>query len=196
MRRVMAILLAGALCLSLAGCGRNIPAQAADGAKWDDSWVNVGGILGVDTPEGLDPRENNDTLGPQGMYYAAWSAGDAERYTNDDGKEVDLYSAQVYLLLAGYDAPEKAQDTVAEWLSLASERYDIRDTAEGTYNGQAFTVITYTYHSETNPYARGASAFGVYRNYAVSAELSCREAFGGDAGTILADFLEHCHYAA
>lgn len=197
MKRETAGLLAGILCLSLAGCGQNIPVTAADGAKWDDSWVSVGGILGVDTPDGLDSRENNDTLGVNGMYYATWSSGEAEPYVNEDGEDTDLYDAQLYLLLAGYKETGKAEESAAEWLGLASEQYNIEDTFTETYNGQKFTVITYTFDaSETNPYARGASAFGVYRNYAISAELSCREQFGGDAQAILADFLENCHYAA
>ena len=29
---------------------------------WNESWITAGGIAGVDAPEGIDPRENNDTL--------------------------------------------------------------------------------------------------------------------------------------
>ena len=79
---------------------------------------------------------------------------------------------------------------------MASSQYAIEGTSTETCNGQEFTVITYTYESDTNPYARGASAFGVYRNYAISVELSCQEGFDGNAPDILANFLEHCHYAA
>jgi len=196
MKQAVTALLAGVLCLSLAGCGQNIPVMAADGAKWDDSWVSVGGILGVDTPEGLDSRENNDTLGVNGMYYATWSSGEAEPYVNEDGENTDLYDAQLYLLLAGYKEAGKAEDSAVEWLDMASKQYNVENTFTATYNGQDFTVITYTFDSETNPYARGASAFGVYRNYAISAELSCRDRFVGDEQAILADFLENCHYAA
>lgn len=196
MKRLTLFLLAGALSLSLTGCGQNIPVTAADGAKWDDTWVTVGGILGVDTPEGLDSRENNDTLGVNGMYYATWSSGESEPCVNEDGEDADLYDAQLYVLLAGYTSAEEAEDAAAEWLEMAAGQYNIETTSAETYNGQDFTVITYTFSSDTNPYARGASAFGVYRNYAVSAELSCRESFDGDAQTVLADFLENCHYAA
>ena len=41
---------------------------------------------------------------------------------------------------------------------MASSQYAIEGTSAETYNGQEFTVITYTYESDTNPYARGASA--------------------------------------
>ena len=46
-----------------------------------------------------------------------------------------------------------------------------------------------------SPYARGASAFGVYRNYAVSVELICQQNFNRDTGQLLGQFLDHCHYA-
>ena len=193
MKKFMLALLA--LCLCLTGCGQHIPVQAADGASWDDEWVTVGGVMGVDTPDGVDHRAYNDTLGIRGMYYATWSIGEEAPFVTADDEEAVIYDAQFYLLLAGYDAAEKAEEALAEWKSMAASEYAIEETAEGTYNGQTFTVITYTFSSETNPYQRGASAFGIYRNYAVSVELSCMESFDGDAQAVLANFLEHCHYA-
>lgn len=193
MKKYLAILLF-AVCACLAGCAAP-PSSAADGARWSEDWVTVGNIIGVETPENMAPRENSDALGANGMYYATWSVGEAEPYINADGEDAQLYDAQVYLLLAGYDAAGKAEDSAAEWLDMASQRYEVEDTATETYNGQEFTIATYTYASETNPYARGASAFGVYRNYAISVELSCREDFAGGAKEILAGFLANCHYA-
>lgn len=193
-RHVFALLLAGCICL--AGCAQSIPRQAADGAAWDEHWVSVGNVIGIDTPKGLTPQENNDALTANGMYYATWSIGEAEPYTNEDGDEAQLYDAQVYVLLAGYNKAEKAKSRAAEWMDMASSQYAIEETSAETYNGQEFTVINYTYESDTNPYARGASAFGVYRNYAISVELSCREKFDGSAQEILAGFLSNCHYAA
>ena len=183
-----------AACVCLAGCAQ-VPAAAEDGAAWDDSWITVGGIIGVDTPDGIDHQENNDSLSIQGMYYATWSIGEPEPYVNEDGDEAQLYDAQIYLLLAGYNASEKAEESAAEWQSMANDRYAVEQTLSATCNGQDFTVLTCAFDSETNPYARGASAFGVYRNYAVSVELSCREGFTGDPLEILTDFLEHCHYS-
>lgn len=191
-KSLLALLLAACVCL--AGC-QPIPVTAADGASWSDEWVTIGGIVGVDTPAGIDYRENNDALSIRGMYYAAWSIGEAEPYTNADGDEAQLYDAQIYFLLAGYDAAEKAEANAAEWQSMARERYAVEQTLPAVCNGQDFTVLTYSFDSETNPYANGASAFGVYRNYAVSVELSCREDFAGSPLEILTDFLEHCHYS-
>lgn len=186
--------LCGLLCMT--GCGAPSPETAADGSAWEEDWVTVGNVIGVETPEGITLRENSDALSAKGMYYAAWSTGEGETIVNEDGEDARVYDAQVYLLLAGYDDTDKAEDAMKEWLDMANGQYAVETAASETHAGQAFTVITYTYPSETNPYARGASAFGTYGNFAVSVELSCRESFDGSAPEILADFLEHCHYAA
>lgn len=156
----------------------------------------MGGVIGVDTRSGMDPRENNEALAANGMYYATWSMGEAEPCTNEDGEEAELYDAQVYLLLGRCRSAKEAESTLAQWKDMASLNYVIGSTMEETRSGVDFTVITYTFESETNPYARGASAFGVYGDLAVSVELACREDFDGDAAQLLARFLDHCHYAA
>lgn len=196
MKSARILFLIAALCLTLAGCGAGLPPEkAADGLDWSGDWVTVGSIVGVDTPEGLTPRENNEVLAANGMYYATWSIGEGEPFTNEDGDEVELYEAQIYLLLSGCKSVEEAENTLAQWQELAKQQYVVGETDTQTHNGQDYTVITYTFDSEDNPYARGASAFGLYRNYAVSAELTCREEFDGDAAELLAGFLENCHYA-
>ena len=189
---LFAWLLAGCVCL--AGCAAP-PTETAGGAQWSEDWVTVGNVIGVDTPEDMTLRENNDAIAASGMYYATWSIGEAEPYTNADGEEAQLYGAQVYLLLAGYNKAEKAEDGASEMLEMARKQYAVEETSTADCNGQTFTVITYTYPSETNPYARGASAFGVYRNYAVSVELSCQEKLNGSPQEILENFLSNCHYA-
>lgn len=196
MKKWMAFLLAGAFCLGLTGCGTPLPPEkAADGLDWDKDWVTVGNIIGVETPEGMESQDNNDALSANGMYYATWSMGEGEPYTNEDGKEVQLYGAQVYLLLGGYKSQTDAENTLNQWKDMANLQYEIGQTETETHNGQDFTVITYTFDSAENPYARGASAFGIYRNYAVSVELTCQEDFEGDAAQLLGQFLDSCHYA-
>lgn len=184
------------LILLLSGCGRAAVPKTADGQDWSEEWVTVGNVVGVDTPEGLTFRENNDTLAARGMYYASWSSGEAVPTVNEDGEDALLYDAQLYYLLAGYDSTEKAEEAAAGWLDMAYGQYAVDAEAVETCNGQEFTVISYTYQSESNPYDCGVSAFGAYGNYAISVELSCRESFDGDALDVLENFLESCHYAA
>ena len=196
MKKWMVLLIAAALSLGLAGCGTPPPPEKdAGGMDWDENWVTVGGIVGVDTPDGMDHRENNEALAANGMYYATWSIGEGRSYTNEDGDEAQVYDAQVYFLLGGYKSVEEAQNTLAQWRDMARQQYMVEQTGSETHNGQDFTIITYSFDSETNPYARGASAFGVYRNYAISVELTCQEGYDGDAAQLLSRFLDNCHYA-
>ena len=156
MKKAAVFLLIGAFCLGLAGCsGPQSPEQAADGAAWDERWVTVGSVIGVDTPAGMDPRENNEALAANGMYYATWSIGEGEPYTNADEEEATLYDAQVFLLLAGFQSEEEAGDTVAQWKDMAGEQYTVGSSAEESHGGQGFTVLTYSFDSESNPYAGG-----------------------------------------
>lgn len=193
MKKLFLVLLA--LCLCLTGCAPALPTRAADGAAWSEGWVTVGNVVGVDTPEVMTARENADALAASGMYYATWSIGEPEPYVNEDGEDAEIYDVQVYLLLAGYNAAEKADKAAQEWLDMADELYQVESTQAVTCNGQDFTAVTYSFASETNPYARGASAFGVYRNFAISVEVSCRENFSGDPLELLTDFLNRCHYS-
>ena len=197
MKRALCSLLAAAVLLGLAGCGPEEPVSAADGAAWDEDWTLVGLTLGVEEPgHGLTLRDNNDILAAGQMFYATWSIGEAQDYTNADGEEVDLYDAHLYLLLEGCAGGEEARAAVDQWLDMAEERYDVTGTAGETFNGQDYTVVTYELDSETNPYARGVSAFGVYGQWAVSAELTAQADFQEDLHDILSDFLEGCHYNA
>ena len=196
MKKPVMLLLTAALCLGLTGCTSDRPPEtAADGSSWDGGWVTVGGVIGVDAPEGMAPRENNEALAANGMYYATWSIGVGEPYTNEDGEEAELYDVQVYLLLSGCQSAKDAEHTLDQWKEMAKLQYSIESTAGESHNGVDFTVITYNFESGANPYARGASAFGVYRNYAVSVELTCRQDFDGGAAELLGRFLDNCHYA-
>lgn len=201
MNKIIFSLLAALLCLGLMACGETPPPEkAADGSDWSEDWVAIGDIMGIDTPAEFTLRDNKDALSGSGMYYAAWSIGEESSYLDTDSTdggeetEVTIYDAQLFLLLGGSSTLEKAGETEAEWLALADEHYQIDSKDTRTYNGQEFTVITY--HFPSGPYAKGASAFGTYGNYAVSAEFSCQEAFEGDPAEYLALFLEHCHYGA
>lgn len=107
-----------------------------------------------------------------------------------------MYDAQVYLLLKEAESEEAAREAAEQWREMAQQTYAVDGTAEQTHNGQDFTVTTYTFDSADNPYARGASACGVYRNFALNVELTCREEFDGDAAELLAQFLGCCRCPA
>lgn len=182
--------------LFLTGCAV-APSQAADGSGWSEDWITLGPVLGVEPPEhGLTLLDNNTALTANDMYYAAWTIGEAEDYTNADGDEVSLYEAQLDVLVYGCADAEHARAAVEDWQARQDEAYTGVSRREETHNGQSYSLASYACGSETNPYSRGVSAFAVCGKYAVSLELNCRDVFAGDEAEILADFLNGCHYGA
>lgn len=187
------LLMAGLLGLS--GCSQ-YPDKTADGAPWDHSWTILGSVLGVEEPgNGFSLLDNYSVLTGEDIYYAAWVTGEPAPYTNEDGEEVEVYDAQIYLLAAGCADAAYAQQNEEEWMARQQETYTVTETWTETRNGQEYTLLAYECGSETNPYERGVSAFTVYGTYAVSAELVCRADFTGQEREILLQFLDGCHYS-
>lgn len=171
------------------------PDAAEDGAKWDRSWEMLGTVLGVEPPENGFTLLNNDTaLAGDDTYYASWVTGEAADYTNADGKAVDLYPAQIYLLLYGCADEASAGEALTEWMAREEDTYAVRERREETHNDRDYRLLLYDCGSDTNPYSRGVSAFALYGKYVVIAELTCTEAFDGDEEAILSGFLDKCHY--
>ena len=173
------------------------PGQADDGAAWDRSWEMLGTVLGVEDPgNGFRLLDNNTVLAGDDTYYASWVTGEATDYTNAEGKAVDLYPAQIYLLLYGCADGDAAAQAVADWMDREAQTYRVRERREETYNGQAYSLLVYDCGSDTNPYSRGVSAFSRLGNYVVNAELTCTADFDGDEQALLAGFLNGCHYGS
>lgn len=163
---------------------------------WDTSdYIKIGDVLTVQKSDSrLALLDNKDALASDGLFYCAWTIGSSEPYENSEGDTVDLYDAQLYLLLGEFVSSQKAQENMDDWLSSAKMNYELVKEEEITCNGQTYTLITYSYINKSNPYARGASAFGVYEDNAVCIELACRDNFTDDLENILTDFLENITY--
>ena len=197
-RKIGAVILGLLLCVFLPACSEEeipLPERTVDGAEWNADWVTVGSLVGVDAPEGLRLLENLDALGETGMYYASWAMGEGTPYVNSEGNDTRLYDVQICLLLSGQETEAQALETLEDWKSMAISQYAVDETWEGIYNGQDFFVMTCAYPEGTNPYERGASAFGGYGTCAAIVEISCREGYGGDLVEMLTEFLERCHWA-
>ena len=173
------------------------PDRAADGAAWSEDWTILGNALGVEEPgSGFALLDNNSILTADDTYLATWASGEPSPYVNADGDDAELYEAQLYLLLVGCKDAENASIAMNEWLDQEERTYNVLETRAESHNGQDYTVITYEVASDTNPYGRGATAFGIYKNYALTAELTCLEDYSGDAAAILGAFLDGFHYNA
>lgn len=157
--------------------------------------VTVGSHLTVqNTDERLTLLDNMDALSADGLYYASWVSGEPTPYENSDGDTVDLYDAQLYLLLGESKSSEAARENMETWLDAGRTNYDVSAEENIDCNGQSYLVITYDVKNPDNPYARGISAFGVYENTAICVELTCQENYTQDLEGMLTDFLDGCTY--
>lgn len=173
------------------------PESAEDGQKWDRGWEMLGSVLGVEPPGNGFALLNNDTaLSGNDTYYASWVAGEAKPYTNAEGKPVDLYPAQIYLLLYGCADEAAAGEALSDWMARERGTYTVREEYDDTLNGRAYRVLRYDCGSDTNPYSRGISAFSRFGRYVVIAELTCTAGYEGDERAVLTAFLNGCHYGS
>ena len=195
MKKLLLIILSILLILLLTACGK-YPDQDLTGAKWDKNWEMLGTVLGVEeVGNGFTLSQNASILTGDDTYYATWTTGEPKKWVNEDGDEVDLYPAQLYLMLYGCSNADAAKDAFNDFKAREEEKYTVKDTVTETHSGQDYTILIYDCGSKTNPYSRGVSAFGIYENYVVNAELTCTEGYKGNEKEVLADFLNVCHLA-
>lgn len=193
--KIIACILTAALALASAGCSL-LPA-IDDGAQppVNAEYVAIGRHLTIhNTDSRLTLRNNMDTLSSDGLFYATWSAGESEAYENSDGDTVDLYEAQLYLLLGEYKTADAALESMKGWLDAGRSNYDVSNEENILVGDQPYTMIAYDFSNEENPYARGVSAFGVFENCSVCVELTCREGYEEDLQEMLNEFLKRCSY--
>lgn len=201
-KNVLYLLFPFALILALIAAGSLVdfsqyPSAAADGAAWDKNWEMMAKVVGIEAPGGvLTLLTNNSVLAGEDTYYASWTAGEPAPYTNADGDEVDLYPAQLYVLLYGCADQAAAESACAGFLVREQQTYTVHSQRTEEHNAQRYTVLDYTGGSAGNPYGRGSSAFAVRGNYVLVAELLAQDSFDGDVSRMLSAFLDGVHYSA
>ena len=201
-KNVLYLLFPFALILALIAAGSLVdfsqyPSAAADGAAWDKNWAMMAKVVGIEAPGGgLTLLTNNSVLAGEDTYYASWTAGEPAPYTNADGDEVDLYPAQLYVLLYGCADQAAAESACAGFLAREQQTYTVHSQRTEEHNAQRYTVLDYTGGSAGNPYGRGSSAFAVRGNYVLVAELLAQDSFDGDVSRMLSAFLDGVHYSA
>lgn len=190
------LILGFSLTLALSGCAAStFGLNNSAGTVEDSEYVTIGSHLTVhNTDSRLTLLDHKDTLSSDGLYYASWTAGNPEEYENSDGDTVDLYDAQLYLLLAECKSADAAEGNRNSWLEAGQANYEVTDEETISCNGQSYILLTYRFTNEENPYSHGVSAFGVFENCAVCAELTCQETYNEDLKEMLTAFLEGCSY--
>ena len=192
MKRILLPALLAALLLT--GCAAQT-GPTNEELGWDKDWARVGVLLGVEPMDGFTLNENKDVMGIYGLYYATWTAGEAQDYTNADGEDAQLYDAQIYVLLQQSKNADEARAALEDWTGRERENYEAGETLAEACAGQEFDLFPLLQSAEDNPYTHGAAAFAVRDNWTVSVELLGQDSFEGDARTCLIEFLSGFHYS-
>lgn len=176
----------------LSGCSfSSAPKEPSD----KNESVMIGHTLEIrNEDKRLTLLDNKDALAADGLYYAAWTAGNSEPYENKDGDTISLYDAQLYLLLGEARSTKDAQHDMDAWLAAARENYEVQKEETVSCGGRDYMILTYFCKNEDTPYDRGVSAFYTEQKAAVCIELTCREAYTENLYSMLTDFLNHCTY--
>ena len=120
---VLVLALAAVLC---AGCGVKDEDLKSDPLVNADGTAPVGSTLVAPAPQDdFVLLDNKDILSANGLYYASWVNGDAQPYENSEGKTVDLYDAQLTLVVQENKTEDKAASAVEGWQTLAQQNYDV-----------------------------------------------------------------------
>ena len=131
---VLVLALAAVLCT---GCGVKDEDLKSDPLVNADGTAPVGSTLVAPAPQDdFVLLDNKDILSANGLYYASWVNGDAQPYENSEGKTVDLYDAQLTLVVQENKTEDKAASAVEGWQTLAQQNYDISNTQTLTAAGQ------------------------------------------------------------
>lgn len=190
MKRIWIFALLAALVLT--GCA---PSAGERNPDWDESWARIGEYMGVEPLDGFELNESNDVLSISGIYYATWTTGSGQDYTNADGESAVVYDAQIYVLLEECRSAEAAEEAVGVWTAREQQSYETGDADTKTIGAQEYDILSLLSGREGNPYPGGAAAFAVRDEWAISVELVCSDRFTGDARSVLEQFLAGVHYS-
>lgn len=189
------ILICLLLCLLLSACGVKLPEKTTDGQPWNKDWITIGTIVGIDSMDDWTKRRSEDMMAADGVYYYAWSQGEAQTYTSEEGNEVTSYGAELYLLASQSKTAEDAEKTAAQWQSLADER--TADAPKSTLDagGIRYQISSYPVASESGEDSQCVSASCLFGTRVIRIDVLTRADFGQDPMDLLQAFLSRCHYA-
>lgn len=180
------------LILSLLLCGCSGDSRPAD---WQDDWTVIAPFLAAEPMEGFDFGESNDMMGLSGVYYAAWTNGDARAFTNAEGEETTIFNSQIYVVAQECATEADAKQNLAAWMVQEKQNYETGAETTVTLNGLEYTLLPLLSGSESNPYGFGCAAFAVSGTNALCVELVCSDTFTGEPQSVLESFLRGLHYS-
>lgn len=184
------------LTLLLCGCAGSgmidNPKTMADGSAWDDTWINLGGRLGVEAPgEPFQLLSSNGRLEGLELHYASWVCGREQKLD----KDTCVYDGQIYLMAEGCGTPEKAAEMLEQWRGQLGDDFAVTAEAAFPAGGVEYTLVFYDCLAAGSHFSRGVTALGVYRDLVLITDIGCVEGLELDLRQTIEQFLQGFHFA-
>lgn len=189
-KRILALILA--LGLLLTGCGTGMipnPKTVDGGIPWENTWTNLGGMLGVEQPGGdFKLLSSNGRLEGMEIFYATWVCGE-ETKTGD----TSAFDGQIYLMAERCDTAEEARENLVQWQNqFAAQTVTARrETAAGDC---AIELVAYDC-PDNGHFSRGITALWQRQELVLVVDIACIEALTLDLDATMEHFLGCIHYA-
>ncbi len=182
------------IILVLTGCSFDSLLQK-DTINKDEDCLTIGNYLTINNlDDSFTLLDHKETLAANGIYYASFGIGDSQDYENNNGEIINLYDAQLYLLLGETKSENTAKKKKDDWILAAKENYDILEEEKLYDNEPSYSLLSYHHKNTDNPHTKGISAFCVFGNNALCIELTSKKDFEEDLKTLLMNFLENLSY--
>ncbi len=178
------------ISLMLCGCG-----SEANQTNWDESWTVIAPFLAAEPMEGFAFGESDDIFGISGVYYAAWTNGDARSFTNSEGEDTVIFDAQIYVVAQECRTEEEAQQNISAWKAREKQNYQASEEFGITVNDRDYIMMNMVSGNEGNPYGSGTAAFTASGTNAICVELVCSDTFAGDPRSLMEEFLGGLHFS-
>ncbi len=184
-----------ALALTLTGCASGFvghPDTMADGTAWDDSWVNMGGRIGVEQPgNGFQLLTTNGTLENLDIQYATWVRGEE----TEIDKDTYVYDEQIYLMTEACESAEAAAEAMDGWFGQLNAAVSVTGEERVELGGASFTVFPYECTAADSHFDRGVFAVWTHGDMVLTVDIACAAGIDTDLVALMESFLRGIHYA-
>lgn len=183
------------LTLILGGCAGNLvpdPRTVDGGTAWDESWTNLGGLVGVEQPGGgFELLTTNGRLGDMTIRYATWVCGQETELEDDRS----VYEGQIYLMTEDCGTAEAAASTLDQWHGQFGAGLTVTRREQLTLKDAQFELIHYDSAASDSHFSRGVTAIWQWGDVVLVADIAAADSLTLDLSATMEQFLEGIHYA-
>lgn len=192
-RKLIPLILA--LALVLCGCTGGMidnPKTVDGGTAWDESWTNLGGLVGVEQPGGaFELLTGNGRLEGMTIHYATWVCGEETRIEDDHS----VFEGQIYLMTESCGSAETAAETLGQWYAQFGTGLQVTRREQVTVDGTGYELLYYDCTEADSHFSRGVAALWQRGSLVLVVDIAAAASLDLDLTAAMENFLDGIHYA-